>query len=106
MVMGVLRKKVKRDGVDTGRKETQRPQKQQRWIDLEMISPWIIWVVPKSNDTCPMTSVLLRDTQRGGEGHVKTGAETGAMQPTANRIWRRKERGLPQPLGCAALQTR
>ena len=48
-----------------------------------MKSFWIIWVGPKYNDKCPIRDTQRKDAERRGEGHVKTEAEIGVMQPQA-----------------------
>ena len=49
-----------------------------------MRSSWVIWVGPKSHDKCHTEE---RHAEGRGEGHVKTEAETGVMQPQPRNNW-------------------
>lgn len=78
----------------------------QKWGPCRFHQLWEVtleWVRP----TCNRTGVLMRgegtqrQTQRG-DGHVKTEAEIGAMQPQAKGAWGRQGRekaGRTLPLG-------
>ena len=55
---------------------------------------------PKSTDKCPCNRHTEREMDTNqGEGHVKTKAEVGVMQPQgrllATRSWKKQERILP-----------
>ena len=72
--------------------------------DLEMRSFWIIQVDPKSNDKCAYKREKGRRHRHVfTEGHVKTEAEMGVIQPQANdqspkatRSWKRQGRFSPR----------
>lgn len=55
--------------------------------DLEMSSPWMFWVSPKTSD-----SVLTGDRREGdreahrGDGHMNTEAEIGVAQPQTEGV--------------------
>lgn len=48
---------------------------------------WIIWVGPKSSDTCPCKRETERRHRNPEEGHVMTEAVTGMMCPPAKDCW-------------------